>query len=117
MQPVRASLILAIVFVLAGVAQDASRKVTKAEALEAAIAKPQPAYPVVAKQLKLSGAVEVEAVISESGSVEKVNIVSGNPVLTKPVADAVKNWKFKPFQVEGKPTKVLAPISFAFKSE
>ena len=62
-----------------GFAQDAPKKVTKAEGLNAVTTKVPPEYPPIARQLKIEGAVELEALVSESGTVEKVNIVSGNP--------------------------------------
>jgi protein TonB len=91
------------------------KKVSKTEGLNAATTKVQPEYPAMAKQLKIEGAVELEAVVTESGTVEKVNIVSGNPVLTRPAADAVRKWKFAPFTAEGKTVKALVPISMNFK--
>ena len=66
-----------------------------------------PDYPAIARQLKIEGAVELEAVVTESGAVEKVNIVSGNPVLTRPASDAVKKWKFAPFTSDGKAVKAV----------
>jgi protein TonB len=96
-------------------AQDAPKKVTKAEALSAATSKAPPDYPPVARQLKIEGVVELEALVSESGAVESVKIVSGNPVLTKPASEAIKKWKFTPFTADGKPTKALAPVSITFK--
>jgi protein TonB len=53
--------------------------------------------------------------VAENGTVEVVNIVSGNPVLTKPASEALKHWKFTPFQIEGKPAKAVAPVSITFK--
>ena len=53
--------------------------------------------------------------VAESGAVEKVNIVSGNPVLTRPASDAVKKWKFAPFTSDGKPVKAVVPVSLSFK--
>ena len=97
-----------------GVAQE-PKKVTKIEGLNAATTKVQPEYPAMAKQLKIEGAVELEAVVAESGAVEKVNIVSGNPVLTRPAVDAVKRWKFAPFTADGKAVKAVVPISLSFK--
>jgi periplasmic protein TonB len=91
------------------------KKVSRVEGLNAATTKVQPDYPAMAKQLKIEGAVELEAVVTESGTVEKVNIVSGNPVLTRPAADAVKKWKFAPFTADGKVVKALVPISMSFK--
>ncbi|HUA59863.1 MAG TPA: TonB family protein, partial [Verrucomicrobiae bacterium] len=57
----------------------------------------------------------LDATISEEGKVEKVAIVSGNPMLTHPAAEALKMWRFKPFLEDGKPVKVVAPVSFSFK--
>ena len=74
-----------------------------------------PEYPVIARQLKIEGAVELEAIVAENGVVEKVNIVSGNPVLTRPASDAVKKWKFAPFTSDGKPVKAAVPVSLSFK--
>ena len=91
------------------------KKVSHAEALQAATTKVQPDYPLMAKQLKIEGAVELEAVVTDSGAVEKVNIKSGNPVLTRPAVEALKRWKFKPFTVDGKAVSALAEVTFNFK--
>jgi protein TonB len=91
------------------------KKVSKVEGLNNATTKVQPEYPSMARQLKIEGPVELEAVVTESGAVEKVNIVSGNPMLTRPAADAVKKWKFSPFTADGKAVKALVPVSMNFK--
>ena len=95
-------------------AQDAPKKVSRAEALSALASKVQPDYPPMARQLKIQGVVELEAVIAENGDVDKVDIVSGNPMLTAPAVQAVKHWKFKPFMEDGKPIRVQAPITLNF---
>ena len=69
----------------------------------------------MASQLKIEGSVELEVLVGKSGAVEKVSIVSGNPVLTRPAAEAVKKWKFTPFTADGKVVKALVPISMSFK--
>ena len=69
----------------------------------------------IARQLKIEGSVELEAVVTETGAVEKVNIVSGNPVLTRPASDAIKKWKFAPFTSDGKAVKALVPVTLSFK--
>jgi protein TonB len=97
------------------VGQDNPRKLSKSEALSAIVSKTNPEYPPIARQLKLQGVVEVEALVAEDGSVETVNIVSGNPVLTRAAAAAVKKWKFTPLKEEGKPVKALAPLSLSFQ--
>jgi len=109
---------LAVLAVLAagcGLAQEGVKKVSRAEAMQAATTKVQPEYPPVAKQLRVEGAVELEALVGENGKVEKVSIVSGNAMLTHAGADALKQWKFTPFTEDGRPVKVLAPITFVFK--
>jgi protein TonB len=96
-------------------AQDGPKKVSKLDGLNSATTKVQPEYPVMAKQLKIEGQVELEAVVGESGVVEKVNIVSGNPVLTRPAMDALKKWKFAPFTDGGKAVKAVVPVSLSFR--
>jgi len=97
------------------VAQDSPKKLNKTEAAGSVVSKVQPEYPPVAKQLKLEGSVELEAVIAEDGSVTDVKIVSGNPVLTKSAAAAVKRWKFAPVTEGGKAVKAVAPVTLIFK--
>jgi len=58
----------------------------------------------------------VKVLVSETGDVESVEVISGNPALTQAAVDAVKKWKFKPFIKNGNPAKVSAkfPLNFAF---
>jgi protein TonB len=109
------TILLPLIVAFAMSAQDDVKKVTLAEANAAVTSKTAPEYPPMAKQLKIEGKVELEALVAENGVVEKVNIISGNPVLTKPAAEAVKHWKFVPFVIDGKPSKALAPLSINFK--
>jgi protein TonB len=90
------------------------KKLTRSEAMSSAVTRVQPEYPPLAKQLKVAGIVELEAVVAENGTVDKVNILSGNPILTRPASEALKRWKFTPVVLDGKPAKALAPISITF---
>ncbi len=96
-------------------AQDLVRRLTQDEAMKAATAKVQPEYPAIAKQLKLEGAVQVEASIDEKGTVESAKVVSGNVVLANSAIAAIKRWKFSPILVDGKPAKASATLSFTFR--
>jgi protein TonB len=109
--------VVALIALLGAVAlaQDAPKKITRSEALSALATKVQPDYPPMARQLKIQGTVELEALVTETGEVAKVEIVSGNPVLTAPSVQAVRRWKFKPFTEDGKAIRVLAPITLDFK--
>jgi protein TonB len=100
--------------VLAGTLQ-ANIRITAADAMRAAVAKPAPAYSPVARQMKVAGHVEVEAVIATDGSVESAKAVTGNPLLTQSAVQAVQKWKFTPFTADGEPTKAVVTLSFDFK--
>jgi TonB family protein len=90
------------------------KKVTQAQANSAVTVKQAPEYSMIARQLKLTGAVLVNVYISEDGSVERVESVSGNPVLFKCVEPAVAKWKFTPFSENGKVVKAVAALTFNF---
>jgi len=77
------------------------KRISQAEAMERATVKIQPDYPGTARQLNVSGAVEVELIVGENGTVESATPVSGSPILTRPAVDALKRWKFKPLQENG----------------
>lgn len=74
-----------------------------------------PAYPAVARQLRLTGDVEVDITIDEEGRVADAKVVKGNAVFSAATVDAVKKWSFKPIQVQGKAQKVLTTLTFSFK--
>jgi TonB family protein len=96
-------------------AQQAELKVSNSEALKAAMATVQPEYPVVAQQLHLEGAVEIEAHIGEDGSVDSARPLTGNAILADAAIAAIKQWKFAPFMVGGKAMKAIAELAFKFK--
>ena len=91
------------------------KKLSHSESLSAAISKPQPDYPAVAKQLKVEGTVELNATVNEDGTVEKADVLSGNPILAKAAADTLKKWKFSKMTEDGKPVKFVANVAFTFK--
>ncbi len=89
-------------------------KVTETVVRKAAISKVDPVYPAFAKQSRIFGKATVEIEIDENGAVGGTRPVSGSPVLTAAVVMAVKQWKFKPFEVGGKPVKTKADLTFEF---
>jgi TonB family protein len=110
----KAAVVAALLLLVPGVMR-ADLRLTEAEAKEAATAKPLPEYPQTARQLKVTGKVELEVTISAEGKVEDVKIITGNPVLTRPCAKVVNDWKFKPIRQDGKPARAVAPLTFEFK--
>jgi len=77
------------------------KKIPQSEALELVTSRVQPEYPSVARQLNLTGIVEVDVVVGANGVVETATPISGSPVLTRPATDALKKWRFKPIQDNG----------------
>src|SRR5678815_4360427 len=66
----------------------------------------KPIYPAQALALHLEGTVVVKAWVNERGRVDQVNLVSGNPLLSKPAIEAVKKWRFHAALLNGKPTRM-----------
>src|SRR5579863_5148835 len=73
-------------------------------------------YPEAAREKQLQGQVWVKIYISETGDVENVEVISGDPILADAAVRAARKWKFKPFIKNGKPVKVNTkfPFDFAF---
>ena len=67
----------------------------------------------------VQGKVWIQLLISETGDVEKADIISGQPDLARAVQEAMKKWKFKPYIHNGKPVKVSTkmPFDFAFQNK
>jgi periplasmic protein TonB len=111
----RSTILLAVI--IGGIlsAEDSPKRLSQEAATSAASSKVQPEYPQIAKQLGLEGKVELVAVVDEAGAVQKVETVSGNPILARAAVDALKRWKFKPHIEDGKAIKVTFPVAFTFK--
>jgi protein TonB len=90
-------------------------RIGAADAIKAATSKVSPQYPAMARQMKISGHVEIEAVVDTDGSVASVKAVSGNPMLTQPAIAAVERWKFTPFTSNGENTKAVVTLGFDFR--
>jgi periplasmic protein TonB len=73
-----------------------------------------PAYPALAKTARIEGAVVVEALITESGTIENLRVISGNPLLIQSVIDAVKQWRYEPTLLNGDPVAVITTITVNF---
>jgi TonB family protein len=74
-----------------------------------------PVYPSAALQLRREGTVEVLATIGKSGAITKVKVLSGDVTLAKAAVDAVKQWKYRPYLLNGEPVEIETQISMIFK--
>ena len=79
------------------------------------IKKVSPAYPSNAMRMRIEGSVQLLATISRAGNITAVKIVSGEPMLTRAAADAVKQWKYKPYLLNGEPVEIQTQITVNFK--
>ena len=74
-----------------------------------------PVYPAQARLLRLEGTVILAAVVMEDGTVGDVNVVEGAAVLAQSAVDAVKHWRYQPYELDGKPVKKETRITIDFK--
>jgi len=74
-----------------------------------------PVYPQNAIRMRIEGAVELQATISKSGDISQVKVLSGDPQLTKAASDAVKQWKYKPYLLNGEPVEIQTQVTVNFK--
>jgi len=81
------------------------------------ISKVAPKYPPSAKVAGIQGTVELDAVISKTGRVESLKVVSGPNELQQSSMDAVRWWRYKPFLLNGKPIEVETTISVVYSLE
>ena len=79
------------------------------------IKKVQPVYPQNALAMHAEGSVELLATISKSGNISTVKVLSGPPLLTRAASDAVKQWKYKPYLLNGEPVEIQTQITINFK--
>ena len=74
----------------------------------------QPIYPPLAKQARIQGTVVLQAVIGKDGSIENLHAVSGHPMLIQNAIDAVRQWKYKPYFLNGEPVEVDTQVTVNF---
>jgi protein TonB len=79
------------------------------------IYRPEPQYPPLARQARVSGIVQLEGVIGIDGRLKELRIVSGHPLLAHAALQAVSQWIYKPTTLNGDPVEVIAPITVTFR--
>jgi periplasmic protein TonB len=78
------------------------------------IQKTTPVYPPIAKTAGVSGTVVLEAVISKTGAIEDLRVMSGPVMLRKAAEDAVRTWRYRPYKLNNEPTEVQTTINVIF---
>jgi periplasmic protein TonB len=74
----------------------------------------RPTYPPLAKQARISGSVVLQAVIGKDGSIQQLKAVSGHPMLIPSALEAVRQWKYKPYFLNGEPVEVDTQVTVNF---
>ena len=78
------------------------------------VRKVNPTYPPLARQARIQGVVILQAQISKDGSIENLQLISGHPMLAPSAIEAVKQWKYKPYLLNGEPVEVETQVQVNF---
>jgi protein TonB len=73
-----------------------------------------PTYPELARRARVSGTVRLVGVIARDGTIEQLQVVSGNPLLVGSAVAAVRQWIYRPTMLGGQAVEVIAPIDVIF---
>ena len=74
----------------------------------------QPVYPPLARQARIQGPVQLRAIISRSGTIEHLQGISGHPMLLPSAIEAVRQWRYRPYLLNGDPIEVETEITVNF---
>jgi protein TonB len=74
----------------------------------------QPIYPALAKQARIQGPVELQAIISKTGTIEHLVVVRGHPMLAAAALEAVRQWRYRPYLLNHEPVEVETEITVNF---
>lgn len=74
-----------------------------------------PEYPAIGREIRLEGTVVLQATISKSGTIENLRVVSGPAMLQQAALDAVKQWQYKPYLLNGEPVEVETTVNVEFR--
>jgi TonB family protein len=77
----------------------------------------EPAYPQMARIAHVQGDVVLQFLIGKDGAVENLHVVSGHAILIQAAMDAVKQWKYKPFLLNGELVEVETTVTLKFHLE
>jgi len=78
------------------------------------IKKVQPNYPPLARQARIQGDVILQAEISKDGTIQNLQLVSGHPMLAPAAIEAVKQWRYRPYLLNGEPVAVETQVLVKF---
>ncbi len=74
----------------------------------------EPVYPPSAKAARIQGRVQLQAIISRAGTIENLRVLSGHPMLVQAALDAVRQWRYRPYVLNGDPVEVETQVTVNF---
>jgi TonB family protein len=78
------------------------------------VKKVQPDYPAEAQEKRIEGTVKLQVIVRKDGSVTVQNVVEGDPVLSPAAIEAVRQWRYEPWLLNGQPIEVQTTIDVIF---
>jgi len=78
------------------------------------IYRPQPVYPPLARSARVQGSVLLQAVISRAGTIENLQVLSGHPMLVQAAINAVRQWRYRPYVLNGEPVELETQVTVNF---
>ena len=79
------------------------------------VRKVPPIYPPLARQARIQGTVILRVIIDKAGSVSSTQLVSGHPMLAPAAVEAVKQWRYVPYELNGETVEVETDVQINFK--
>jgi protein TonB len=76
-----------------------------------------PVYPHAALAIHAQGAVQIEATVNKEGRVVNPKVLSGDAVLAQAAIEAVRQWRYKPYYLDGEPVEIKTQITVKFKAD
>jgi protein TonB len=74
----------------------------------------KPVYPPLARSARIEGSVVLEALINKAGTIQNLHLIRGHPMLVPAALDAVKQWQYRPYILNGEPIEVETQITVNF---
>jgi periplasmic protein TonB len=108
-------LFLAMILLLGASVAQSAPELSQEEAVALLTTRVAPVYPALARQARIQGDVVIRLTIDEAGVPTDIRLVSGHPMLSPAALDAVKQWRFRPYQMDEKAVEADTQITVRFR--
>jgi periplasmic protein TonB len=78
------------------------------------LSKVPPDYPPIARAARIEGVVMLKAIIAKDGTIQNLQVLSGHPMLAPAAVAAVKQWRYRPYLLNGQPVEVETTVQVIF---